>query len=73
MTNTGDAKSHENFSFLNLFWLRCRRKRGLVLATGAGVLLLAVILAVRFSRQAVILPDVPGAKYVRLGGLRGVP
>ena len=36
----------------------------MALATGAGVLLLAVISCSSISRQAVILPDVPGAKYV---------
>jgi predicted CXXCH cytochrome family protein len=54
----------KTFLYLNQFWLLCRRKRGLALATGTGLLLLAVISCSSISRQAVILPDVPGAKYV---------
>ena len=52
----------KTFSFLNR--LRCRRGRAVALAAGAGVLLLAVISCSSISRQAVALPDVPGAKYV---------
>jgi predicted CXXCH cytochrome family protein len=52
------------FSFLNLLWRRCRRKRGVALVAGAGVLLLAVISCSTVSNQVVMLPNVPGAKYI---------
>lgn len=52
-----------NFSFIKRLWPRQRRARNLTLAAAAGALLLAVI-SCTTTRQAVILPDVPGAKYV---------
>jgi predicted CXXCH cytochrome family protein len=52
------------FSFLNQLWRRCRRKRGAALVAGAGVLLLAAISCSTVSNQVVMLPDVPGAKYI---------
>ena len=52
------------FSFLNQLWRRCRRKRGVALVAGAGVLLLAAISCSTVSNQVVMLPDVPGAKYI---------
>ena len=52
------------FSFLNQLWRRCRRKRGVTLVAGAGVLLLAAISCSTVSNQVVMLPDVPGAKYI---------
>ena len=52
------------FLFLNQFWRRCRRKRGVALVAGAVVLLLAAISCSTVSRQVVMLPDVPGAKYI---------
>jgi len=54
----------KSLSFLNRLWLRCRRQRGLALAAVAGGLLLAVISCSSVSNQAVVLPDVPGAKYI---------
>lgn len=54
----------KTLSFLNQLWLRCRRKRGVALVAVAGVLLLVVISCSSVSRQAVMLPDVPGAKYI---------
>jgi len=50
----------KTFSFFN----RCRRARGAALVAGMGVLLLAVISCSSVSRQAVALPEVPGAKYI---------
>jgi len=52
------------FSFLNQLWRRCRRKRGVALVASAGVLLLAAISCSTVSNQVVMLPDVPGAKYI---------
>ena len=52
------------FSFLNRLRCRCRRKRGVALVAGAGTLLLAAISCSTVSRQVVMLPDVPGAKYI---------
>ena len=49
------------FSSLLQFWRRHRRG---TLATGAGVLLLTVISCSTTKRQAVVLPEVPGAKYI---------
>ena len=54
----------KTFAFLNLLWRRCRRQRVLALAAGTGILLLAVISCGSLTQQAVVLPDVPGAKYV---------
>jgi predicted CXXCH cytochrome family protein len=54
----------KTFSFLHQLWLRCSRWRGLVVVAGTGVLLLAVISCGSLTQPAVILPDVPGAKYV---------
>jgi predicted CXXCH cytochrome family protein len=54
----------KSLSFLNRLWLQCRRQRGLALAAVAGGLLLAVISCSSVSNQAVVLPDVPGAKYI---------
>ncbi len=51
-------------TFFKPLWPRRRWTRGLVTASAAGVLLLAVISCSSLSRQAVVLPDVPGAKYV---------
>ena len=52
------------FLFFNQLWLRCRRHRGVALAGVVGVLVLLVISCSSVSRQAVILPNVPGAKYI---------
>ena len=52
------------FSFLNQLRHRCRRMRGVGLVAGAGVLLLAAISCSTVSRQVVMLPNVPGAKYI---------
>jgi predicted CXXCH cytochrome family protein len=52
------------FSFLNQLWHRCRRMRGVGLVAGAVVLLLAAISCSTVSRQVVMLPNVPGAKYI---------
>src|ERR1017187_5473253 len=52
------------FSFLNQLWRRCRRKRGVALVAGAVVLLLAAISCSTVSNEVVMLPDVPGAKYI---------
>ena len=52
------------FSFLNRLRCRCRRKRGVALVAGAVTLLLAVISCRTVNRQVVVLPDVPGAKYI---------
>jgi predicted CXXCH cytochrome family protein len=41
-----------------------RWRRGLVLASGAAVLLLAAISCRSVNRSVVLLPDVPGAKYI---------
>ena len=49
------------FSSLRQLWRRHRRG---TLATGAGVLLLTVISCSTTKRQAVVLPEVPGAKYI---------
>ena len=43
---------------------RGRRGRILALAAGVVVLLLAVISCSTVSNQVVMLPDVPGAKYI---------
>lgn len=50
-------------TFLKRLWPRRRRTRNLTLAAAAGGLLVAVI-SCSTTRQAVVLPDVPGAKYV---------
>src|ERR1017187_2495245 len=52
------------FPFIRLLPARDRRSRNLALAAGAVVLLLAAISCSTLSRQAVALPDVPGAHYV---------
>src|ERR1039457_2129918 len=52
------------FSFLNQLRHRCRRMRGVGLVAGTGVLLLAAISCSTVSRQVVLLPNVPGAKYI---------
>ena len=52
---------------------RSRRGRNLALAAGVVVLLLAVISCSTVNRQAVVLPDVPGAKYIGSDGMRTVP
>lgn len=54
----------KNLLLLTRFWLRCRRARGAVLVAGAAVVVLAGISCSSVSRQAVALPDVPGAKYI---------
>jgi predicted CXXCH cytochrome family protein len=55
----------KTISFLHQCWCRCRGRRGPALAAGVGVLLLAAISCSSLSsRQAVVLPDVPGAKYI---------
>ena len=51
-------------SFIKQLWPRGRRAFRLVAASAAGVLLLAVISCSSLSRQAVVLPEVPGAKYI---------
>ncbi len=50
-------------SFLKSLWPRQRRARNLTLIVAAGGLLLAVI-SCSTTRQAVVLPEVPGAKYI---------
>jgi len=40
------------------------RSWNLALVTGVAVLLLAAISCSTLSRRAVVLPDVPGAKYI---------
>ena len=50
--------------FIKSLLLRDRRGRNLALAAGAVVLLVAAISCSTLSRQAVVLPDVPGAKYI---------
>jgi predicted CXXCH cytochrome family protein len=54
----------KTFKFLNQLRSRGRRARVLALAAIAGGLLLAVISCSSVSNQAVVLPDVPGAKYI---------
>jgi predicted CXXCH cytochrome family protein len=54
----------KTFSFLNQLWLQCRRKRGAAVVAGASVLLVAAISCSSLSQKAVILPEVPGAKYI---------
>jgi len=49
------------FSSLPQLWRRHRRG---TLALGAGALVLAVISCSTTKRQAVVLPEVPGAKYI---------
>ena len=52
-------------SFLNRLGRLCRQKRSLAwVAGGAATLLLTAISCTTLSRQAVILPQVPGAKYI---------
>ena len=41
-----------------------RQRRGLVWIGGLGILLLTAISCGTLTRQAVVLPDVPGAKYI---------
>src|ERR1017187_2536917 len=41
-----------------------RRRRGLALAAGALVLVLAAVSCQTVNRAVVVLPDVPGAKYI---------
>lgn len=52
------------FPFFQSLWPRSRRGRNLALAAGVVVLLLAAISCGTLNHQAVVLPDVPGAKYV---------
>jgi len=52
------------FPLLKQFRLRCGRARVVVVVAGAAGLLLAGISCSSISRQAVALPNVPGAKYI---------
>src|ERR1035437_5917102 len=45
-------------------WFSTRRRRGLALAGGAIILLLAAVSCQTVNRAVVELPDVPGAKYI---------
>jgi hypothetical protein len=54
----------KKFSFIKPLPPRGRRGRILALAAGVVVLLLAVISCGTVSNQVVMLPDVPGAKYI---------
>jgi predicted CXXCH cytochrome family protein len=54
----------KTLSLLIRFWPRRWRMRGVVLAAGAVVLVLAGISCSSVSNQAVALPDLPGAKYI---------
>ncbi len=56
----------KTISFLNQIrrWCRRQRSRNLALAAGAVALVMAAISCTTVTRQAVVLPDVPGAKYV---------
>ena len=49
---------------LKQLWHWCQRRRGLALATASALLLLTVISCSTLTRQAVVLPEVPGAKYI---------
>jgi len=49
-------------SFVKSLWPRERRARNVTLAAGAVGLLL--VISCSTTRQAVVLPDVPGAKYI---------
>jgi predicted CXXCH cytochrome family protein len=50
--------------FLKQWWPQSHRVRQVVLAAGTALLLLAVLSCSSISRKAVVLPDVPGAKYI---------
>ncbi len=50
--------------FINLPLPHGRRGRILAIASGVAVLVLAVISCSTISNQAVMLPEVPGAKYI---------
>ena len=50
--------------FIKSLLLRDRRGRNLAFAAGVVALLLVVISCTTLRRQAVVLPDVPGAKYI---------
>ena len=52
------------FSLIKSFVARDRRGRNLALAAGGAVLLLAAVSCGTLGHQAVVLPEVPGAKYV---------
>jgi len=52
------------FSLIQRLSVRDRRSRNLALATGAVVLLVAAISCSTLHRQAVVLPEVPGAHYI---------
>ena len=52
------------FSFIVHLWPRSRRARNMTLAAIAGGLVLAVISCSTTTRHAVLLPEVPGAKYI---------
>ena len=51
-------------SFLHPLRHRCRRQRRAALVAGAAGLLLAAVSCGTISRRVVLLPDVPGAKYI---------
>lgn len=51
------------FQIFNRLRLGCRQRRGVALLIGGGLLLVAISCS-SISRQAVMLPDVPGAKYI---------
>jgi len=50
--------------FLQSVLPRGRRLRSVAFACGAVVLLLAAISCSTTNREAVVLPEVPGAKYI---------
>jgi len=53
-----------NLTFIKHLWPRRRPARNLTLAVAAGGVLLAVISCTTTTRHAVVLPEVPGAKYI---------
>jgi predicted CXXCH cytochrome family protein len=54
----------KTFSLIECFLPRGRRGRNLAFAVGGLALLLAAVSCGTLGHQAVVLPDVPGAKYV---------
>ena len=62
--NSATDNRMKTISFLHRLLPRSQRLRGLVALAAVGLLLLAVISCSTVNRQAVALPDVPGANYV---------
>jgi predicted CXXCH cytochrome family protein len=54
----------KTISFFHRFLPRSQRLRGLVSLAAMGLLLFVVISCSTLGRRAVVLPDVPGAKYI---------